>query len=162
MRRSFHVALAVVAIAAVPSIATALDTSRTYRVTLSTASSEVDVGTIRFDLDGLVESTVISSQYGTACRYFGRWTNNADLPSRTNLFVDELTQPGYRDCDENAQDFFDTVIINSPDEVSRGFDRRQQRQRITALLLNQRENGRISGVIQFATGSVNSIRLRRS
>jgi hypothetical protein len=86
-----------------------------------------------------------------ACSYFVKWIDDAYLPMTSNLFLDELVVPGYLDCELNSCLNFRTLLFNSPDYLSTGFDKFQQKKVVKNLILTTDGYGMASGIITFNT-----------
>jgi hypothetical protein len=86
-----------------------------------------------------------------ACSFFVKWIDAAILPMTSQLFIDELVVPGYLDCALNSVTPFNTVIFLSPDYISTGFDKFQQKRPIQNLILTETAAGVASGVVTFGT-----------
>ena len=161
MKKLIPFALALASLAVLPSAASAITTG-SRDISISTRGRSQDVGVLVFQAPEVSEDGADLDDLGfedelDACTYYVKWTNDADLPSRTNLVMLEISTIGNADCDENADEDFDTLIFADPNETNRGFNRQQQRKEINAFVLGESEDGELSGVIQFEDGNTYSV-----
>jgi hypothetical protein len=165
MKKLFPFALALASLAVMPASAHAIVAGVGYDISIAVRDRPQSVGQLEFqaaevedseDLEGLGFEGELD-----ACLYQVRWQNDADLPSRTNLVMYELAPVGFADCEENAEENFDTLLFTDPGELNRGFNRQQQRRVINAMVLGETEDGIGAGVIQFEDGTLYSVHLEQ-
>lgn len=137
---------AVAAMSAATTDAMAWNTNKAAAVFLLNGYQKVPVGTWVFELNQYTDA------YGyEACTYFVKWIDACYLPMTSNLFLDELVVPGYFDCYLNSNLHFPTLIFNSPDYVSVGFDKFNQKRTVQNLILTEDGYGSASGIITYNT-----------
>jgi hypothetical protein len=154
MNKLYPFAFALASMLAVPASAMAWDSTKTFDVVIITADREVDVGEMRFRADtadfGLDSDLGFDDDDADVCTFFVTWTNDAELPLRTNLMVDQIATVSFADCIENAEESINTVLFLSDEgNGNNGFDRHNQRREVQALVLGQTEGDELAGVIQF-------------
>ena len=165
MNKLYPFAFAMASMLAVPASAMAWDSTKTFDVVIVTRDREVDVGEMRFRVDnadfGLSNDLGFDDEDADVCRFFVTWTNDAELPLRTNLMVDQIATVSNADCIENAEESINTILFLSDEgDSNHGFDRNNQRREVQALVLGQTEGDELAGVIQFEDNSgLFSIRL---
>ena len=165
MNKLYPFAFALASVMAAPVSAMAWDSTKTFDVVIVTSDREVDVGTMRFRADladfGLDSDLGFDDDDADVCRFFVTWVNDAELPLRTNLMVDQIATVSNADCIENAEESINTILfLSDEDGTNNGFDRNNQRREVQALVLGQSEDDSLSGVIQFEnTSGLFSIRL---
>lgn len=143
----FSFAAAMAAVAASPGDALAWDTLKPAAVFMLNGYETVPLGTWVTELNEYVDCNGYE-----ACSYFVKWIDAAVLPITSQLFLDELVVPGYLDCFINSVTPFSTLLFLSPDYVSIGFDKFQQKRVITNLVLNESMCG--GGCGATATGVI--------
>lgn len=144
-----------------PVSAMALDVRKPRNVFILHGKQDISVGQWFCDPGQYVDVTYQESRSGfayEACRYLCKWVNYGWLPLSSNLYIDELINPGTADCEENSENAVHATILLAPGFVSKGFDRNNQKRVITSLI--QGEDGENDGVnetngtISFAGGGL--------
>jgi hypothetical protein len=126
--------------------ALAWDTNKYAAVSIVNGFQRIPVGSWHFELN---QYTDINGY--EACSYFVKWIDAVVLPMTSNLYLDELMVPGFLDCWLNANLPFRTMIFNTPDCVSLGFDKFNQKRVVQNLILTTDGYGLASGIITFNT-----------
>ena len=143
----FSFIAAAAAVSAAPTDAHALNTCKPAFVTILNGYAAVPLGTW---VSELMEYTDCNGY--EACSYFVKWIDAAfALPITSNLWIDELIVPGYADCELNSITNFRTVIFNSPDYVSVGFNKFGQKTVVQNMILSSDGFGRLSGILMTNT-----------
>ena len=166
MKKLVSFALALTSLAVLPASAMAIETQIGYDISIAIHGRGQSVGQLVFQTSEVTEDGSDASDLGfdgdlDACTYWVKWTNDADLPSRANLTMQELSTVGYADCDENAEENFDTLLFADTSEMNKGFNRQQQKRTINAFVLGECEEGLSAGVIQFEDGTLYSVQLEQ-
>lgn len=138
---------AVAAVSAAPTDALAFNACKPSAVFVLNGYESVPLGFWHADLNEYTDHNGYE-----ACSYFVKWISAAvALPITSNLFIDELVTPGYLDCELNATIAFPTLVFNSPDYVSIGFNKFGQKTIVQNMTLSEDGGGRLTGVIMLNT-----------
>lgn len=140
------VAAAAVSAATTATDALAWNTNKGALVCIKNGYQDIPVGRWVFELNQYTDMNGYE-----ACSYFVKWIDAVVLPMTSNLFLDELVVPGYLDCDLNSNVAFRTLLFNSPDCISAGFDKFNQKRVIQNLILSSDGYGLASGIVTFNT-----------
>ncbi|WP_437737558.1 hypothetical protein [Sorangium sp. So ce1335] len=141
----------VIVAASFSTSAMALDISVKKTVVIEYDREDVEVGTLRCDPPQYradEEGEILG--YPTEwCEYICKWKNAAELPLTANLYLWEKQKSGHYDCRENSKESIATYVINSPNQVSKGFDYNNQKKTIRALSAAATGAGDIYGTVSF-------------
>jgi hypothetical protein len=136
---------------AIPASASALDTSRTYDVSIYLGSTIVPAGELIFQFNKEVSAP------GHACEYVYEWDDTATLPLSAQGFVDEAKPQTFQSCLLNSLANFPSFLMLDPNDCANsacsGFDVFQQFRVVSALMLGETPSGELSGTLQL-TGAV--------
>jgi hypothetical protein len=162
MKKLFPFVLAIASVAVIPTSAHAIVSNVGYDITIAIRDRGQSVGQLEFQAVEVSEDGADLDDVGfeddlDSCLYAVKWTNDADLPSRTNLTMHELATVGYADCEENAEENFDTLIFTDASETNNGFNRQQQKRALNSMVLGEFEDGTLAGVVQFCDGTLYSV-----
>jgi len=135
----------------VQSTALALPTSTKFGAFLDAGPSLSGVGSISFELTG-EQVGMLGSGWAIMCTYLVQWQAPSGAPYTQFCTVNEPTSLGFTNCEANAHETRDTIVMRMPNSPCAGFDDNGEAHNVFHLVTGESDTG-LLGLIQFTAAS---------